>query len=284
MKIQLALLTCLSLHCLADDLDLGVAKLQWHSYGDLDAEDGGADLQMQQWRLQSPLSKPIELADALYFMPAFRYEYRDFEGPDAGVGAYDVDLHAIELPLLFVYKPSGSPWSYNARFTPGISSDMESIDSDDFFCDVRLGGDYKVNDKLSINFGAAYTRIIGEPQFLPYLGFVYEMSDQWQFAVRGFTVEARCQLSESWIFRFIGEATGGYWNIDTPNSDYLSMQSYRVGITLERELRDDMWLVAGAGFVTANQVTWQNSADRKLREEDYDDGAYFTVGLRLHDW
>jgi hypothetical protein len=284
MKIPLALLSCLSLNCLADDLDLGVAKLQWHSYGDLESSNGGADLRMEQWRLQSALCKPIQLADALYFMPALRYEYRDIEGPDAATGSYRGDLHMAELPLLFVYQPDGSAWSYNTRISPGISSDLESITSDDFFCDVRLGGNYKANDKLSINFGTAYTRMIGEPQLLPYLGFVYEMNDQWQFAVRGFTVEARCQLAESWIFRFIGEATGGYWNIDTPNSDYLSMQSYRAGVTIEHELRDDLWLVAGAGVVTANEVTWQTSSDRTLRENDFDDGAYLTLGLRWHDW
>ncbi len=284
MKHTLLLFATLPLTCFADDLDYGVAKFQWFSHTDVEANSGAPDMSLEQWRIQTSLSKPIELAQALYFLPGLRYEYTDFEGAGLGLGSIDTDLHMIEVPLLFVYKPTDSPWSYNARFSPGIASDFDSVDSDDYFFDVRLGAEYKFSDRLSVNFGVAYTRVTGEPEVLPYLGFEYNMNDQWQFAVRGMTVEARCKVNESWIVRFIGEAGGGYWNIDTPNSDYLSVQSYRVGVSIEHELTKDLWLTAGAGFTLANEVEWMDDSDRTLRKEDYDSGGYFTVGLRLHDW
>jgi hypothetical protein len=284
MKITLPLLAALTLVTQADDLDFGVAKAQWLSYGDLDSSDGAEDLQWQQWRMQTPFSKPQKLADSLYMMPAIRYELINFEGPSLGIGSFDDDLHMIELPLLFVYKNAQSPWSYNARVSPGISSDMQSVSMDDVFCDARLGASYQVNERLNINFGVAYTRAIGEPQVFPYLGFVYEVNDQWQIAWRGFSFEARCQLNESWILRMTGEAAGGYWNINTPESDYLTLQSYRAGFSIEREIRDEMWLVAGAGYTLGNEVTWLNDTGDTLRRERYDDGYYFTFGLRLRDW
>jgi len=284
MKSTVPLLAVLTLMSHADELDFGVARAQWYSYGDLESQDGGGDLELQLWRLQSPLSKPIQLADSLYFMPAMRYELLDYQGPAAGKGVFEDELHMIELPLLFVYQESNSPWSYNARISPGLSSDMHSVSGDDVFIDARLGTTYQVNDKLNINFGVAYTRAIGEPQVFPYLGFVYEMNDQWQFALRGFSFEARCQVSDAWIVRFIGEAGGGYWNIDTPDSDYLTLQTYRAGVTVERELKDNLWLVAGAGYAMANQVRWVSDSGKKLHREDFDGGAYFTVGLRLGDW
>lgn len=284
MKPTLLFLATLPLTCFADDLDFGVAKFQWFSHTDVEANSGAPEMSLDQWRIQTSLSKPIELAKALFFLPGLRYEYTDFEGAGLGLGSIVTDLHMIELPLLFVYKPSDSPWSYNARISPCIASDGESVTSDDFFCDVRLGAEYKFTDRFSLNFGAAYVRLWSEPQVLPYLGFTYDMNDQWQFAVRGISVEARCKVNESWIVRFIGGAAGGYWNIDTPNSDYLTVQSYRVGVSVEHELAKDLWLTAGAGFALANKVEWTDDSDRTLREDDYDSGGYFTVGLRLHDW
>jgi Domain of unknown function (DUF6268) len=284
MKITLALIAALPLAAFADDLDYGVAKFQWYSHGEVDADDGGPDFQMDQFRLQTSFGKPITLADSLYLLPGFRYEYTDFEGPAAFKGSYSDDLHMVELPMLFLYKPDGSPWSYNARFSPTIASDFESVGSDDFFMDVRLGAEYKFNDRFRLNFGAAYTRLMGEPQVLPYVGFEYDMNDQWQFALRGATLEARYKMNDSWIVRFIGEGAGGYWNIDTPNSDYLSVSSYRVGVSIEHEIREDLWITAGAGFTLANEVEWLDDSDDTIRKEDYDEGAYFTLGLRLRDW
>lgn len=261
-----------------------MAKFQWFSQTDLESDDGGPDLELQQWRIQSSFGRPFELADSLFFLPALRYEYTDVEAPQAFKGTIDADLHLIELPLLFIYKDGSSPWSYNARFSPGIASDFESVDSDDFFCDVRLGAEYKFNDRFRMNFGAAYGRMGGEPQVLPYVGFSYDMNDQWQFALRGATLQARYKMNDSWIVRFIGEPGGGYWNIDTPDSDYLSVQTYRVGVSVEHKLTDDLWVTAGAGFTLANEVVWRDNSHNRISKEDYDTGGYFSIGLRLHDW
>jgi hypothetical protein len=277
-------LSALSFAAHADEIDFGISRLQWYSYGELDADSGGTSLQMQQARIQSPLTKPIEMANALYMVPGFRYEFTGFEGPDPTLNVLREDLHMVELPLLFVYRPSDSAWSYNTRVSPGLSSDFGSITTDDIFCDLRLGGNYQFSDKLDINFGIAYTRAIGEPQFFPYLGFIYNMNDQWQFSLRGFTFEARCHLSESWIVRAIGEASGGYWNIDTPDSQNLAIRNYRIGLTIEHELSEDLWLVAGAGYTLGNEVRWHNQSNDTIQRQDFENGTYFTLGLRLRDW
>jgi hypothetical protein len=284
MKSKLLLLAALPFTCFADDLDYGVAKFQWFSHTDVDHDDGGPDLELQQWRLQTSFGKPLQLADSLFFMPGLRYEYTDFEGSAFGKGTIDTDLHMIEVPLLFIYKAGNTPWSYNARISPGIASDFDSVTSDDFFCDLRLGAEYKFNDRFSLNFGAAYTRVAGEPQVLPFVGFTYDMNDQWQFALRGPTLQARYKMNDSWVVRFIGEPGGGYWNIDTPDSDYLSVQTYRVGVSIEHKLTDDLWLTAGAGFTLANKVEWRDNSHSRLSKDEYDTGGYFTIGLRLHDW
>ena len=285
IKKSIILLSALSFAAHADEIDFGISRLQWYSYGELDADAAGApSLQWQQARMQTPLSEPIELAKALYLVPGLRYEFTDYEGPSAALGILREDLHMVELPLLFVYRPSGTPWSYNARISPGLSSDFGSITTDDLFCDLRLGGNYQFSEKLDINFGFAYTRAIGEPQFFPYLGFIYNMNDQWQFSLRGFTFEARCHLSESWIVRLIGEASGGYWNMDTPNADYLAMRNYRLGLTLEREISEDLWLVAGAGYTLGNEVRWHDNSNNTIQRQDFENGTYFTLGLRLRDW
>lgn len=284
MKLSLSLLAVLGGFCWADDLDFGVAKLQWHSYGTHDSERGATDLQLDQWRLQSPLHQPFALSDEWYLLTGARYEQIQLEGPNALGTPFEEDLHLIELPLVMLYQPQGSDWSFHARVSPGLSSDLDSITTDDFFVDARLGGNYRWNEKLRLNFGVAYTRAVGEPQIFPYAGFEYQFNDFLRVQWRGFTVEARYRVMPSWVLRLTGEVVGGYWNIDTPESDYLALQSYRIGLTLEREIADDLWLVAGAGITMANELRWQDQSGNTLRNDEFDGGSYFTLGLRLRDW
>ncbi|TAE90930.1 MAG: hypothetical protein EAZ81_08250 [Verrucomicrobia bacterium] len=264
MKLSLSFLAVLGVSCWADDLDFGVAKLQWHSYDNHDSERGATDLQFDQWRLQSPLHQPLSLTKDWYLLSGARYEQIHLDGPSATGAAFEEDLHLLELPMVLLYRPEGSDWSYNARISPGLSSDLDSITTDDMFVDARLGGNYRWNEKN--------------------LGFVYQANDQLRLQWRGFTVEARYRVMPSWVLRFTGEVVGGYWNIDTPDSDYLALQSYRMGLTLERELAEDLWLVAGAGITMANELRWQDNANDTIRRDEFDGGSYFTLGLRLRDW
>ncbi len=284
MKFTFSLLALLSISSHADDLDYGVAKARWFFYGDLDSKNNQGELEMQQWRLQTPIRKPWKLVDDLFIMPSIRYELIDLDSASFVANPFEEELHMLELPLLFAYQPDQSPWSYNARISPGISSDLQSITTDDLFCDARLGAGYQINSRFNINFGISYTRAIGEPQVFPYLGFVYQMSDQWQIAWRGFSFEARCQLTEDWIFRLTSEATGGYWNVESTDAESISLQSYRAGFTIERELREDLWVVAGAGYTLGNELNWISDAGRTVRREEFDNGCYLTLGLRLRDW
>lgn len=285
MKKTLALL--LSLPCLvhADDLDYGVAKLQWYYHSDAEADDSTVnELSFQQWRLQSALSKPITLNDSLFLIPMFRYEYTDLETFGLNGLAYEQDLHSIELPLLFVMKENGSAWSYNMRLNPGIATDFESVGSDDLFFDARVGAEYKFSESFSLNFGLAYTRLTGEPTILPFAGFEYDLNDQWQFALRGPNLQARYKMNEDWIVRIMGEPGGGQWNIEEFGAPNLSVQSYRVGISVEHQLRDDLWLTAGAGFTVANEVEYMTTSGNTIQEEEFETGHFFSLGLRLHDW
>lgn len=285
MKKTLTLLAALPLLAHADDLDYGIAKLQWYQHSDVESDSGlGADLSLDQWRLQTALSKPLHLTDTIFFIPTFRYEMTELESAGLGILDYEGELHSIEIPLLFILKEDNTPWSYNLRLTPGIASDFDQVDSDDFFLDARIGAEYKFSDKFRANFGLAYTRLTGEPEILPFAGFQYDLNDQWQFALRGPTLQARYNINEDWLVRFVGEPGGGAWNINEYGSQNLSLQSYRIGVSVEHQLKEDLWLTAGAGFTFANEVEFMTTSGKTLRKEDYDNGHYFTLGLRLHDW
>lgn len=285
MKKTLLLIASIPCIAWADDLDYGVAKLQWFQHSDVDADHSmNEELSLSQWRIQSALSKPLQLTDSIFFIPTLRYEYTDLETFGLGPAGYEDELHSIEVPLLFVMKQGNSAWSYNLRLNPGIASDFENVNSDDFFIDARVGAEYKYNDRLKLNFGLAYTRLTGEPTILPYAGFQYDLNDQWQFALRGAILQARYKWNEDWLVRFVGEPGGGSWNIDKYGSQTLSVQSYRVGVSLEHQLFDDVWVTAGAGFTLANEVEFMSNSGKTIQKEDYETGHYFTIGLRLHDW
>jgi Domain of unknown function (DUF6268) len=271
---------CALLFCAqADDLDFGVAKAVYTYNSDVNLDSGG-ELKFDKLLLQSALSKPIYLNDQLFFVPASRYEFSNVESP-----FFSGDLHSFELPLSLILKDKSSPWTYSAKLSPGITSDFEQVTSDDFFLDGRISAAYKFTENFSLNFGVAYTRFNGEPQFLPSIGFSWSPCEDVNLSLYGPRFQVRYKLNENWIVRFQTEPGGGVWNIDQGSASRdFSITSYRAGFAVERKIHDQLWLTAGAGFTLFNEVeTLTNSGDT-ISKTDGDEGAYVNLGVRLAEF
>lgn len=270
---------------LADDLDYGVARLEWMGMDDVDMDAGGT-LSYDRFTLQSGLSKPKEIAVGIKVFPAFRYTYTDVNFSDAAFREFN-DLHQLEFPFHFFREVEGNPWVYDFKIMPGIASDMVRVKSNDFYTELNAGAIYRFSEKFSANFGLAYTRLTGSPTFLPYAGFDWQPNEAARITLHGAAFDARYQFANDWQLRLNARSAGGLWNVDTVtfgNSKYLDLSSYRAAISVERRIKNELWIYAGAGVTLGNQVELRDKYENTLYTDAADGGMFIFAGLRLGEW
>ncbi len=269
----------------ANDIDSTVGRFQYSHMNEADFDDGGS-MSYDRYLLQITSNKPTSLGNSIVFIPGFRYTLTDAEFQDV---KYDdiTDLHEIELQLNFLRREEGNPWSYNLQLRPGIATDFDVITSDDFYLDAFGGASYQFSDKFSLNFGLAYLRFTGEPSIIPFVGFIWNPTEQWKVSLIGPVLEARYMLSEDWNVRFTGQPGGGQWNVNaggSGKSNDLNLNSYNLGVSVEHRIGENLWVYAGGGLTLNNLSEISSSSGKNIYDDDADSSTYFVVGLRLADW
>jgi hypothetical protein len=275
----------IALPACADDLSFGVARMQWSHQGESDV-DGGGSMKYDRLMLQCAFCKPQHVFSGLHIIPTMRYTWTGLDLSDTPIDQFN-DLHQLELPLTMFRKFEGTPWTLSGNITPGIASDFEEIDSEDFYVEARLGGDYKFSETFSLNFGLAYARFTGDPGFIPFVGFDWRPNNAWRASIFGPRIDVRYALDEDLYLRFGGAPGGGLWNYreeTTGNSRFLNVVSYHVGLTIEKEISDNLWIYAGGGISVLNQVETRNTDNDTLYDRDADSSIFWQLGLRLGSW
>lgn len=263
----------------ADDLDYGIIKAQTYSHFPTDLDRGG-EMSWSTTTLQCFMGKPVEIASQWRLASAAQYAYTGAE-----IAGVDYDLHHLSLPLTAFWSNSAQAWSYNVRLDPALSSDLESISSEDIFIGGRIGAGYTVAPQQRINFGLAYTHASGDAQILPYVGFDWAINDQWLARLNGPSFQLRWNPAADWIVRFLTSPTGGVWNIDAhERSRDLAIQGYGIGVSIEKQFQQSWWLTFGLGFSLGNGYDINTTDNRLVSESDADSSGYLSLGMRLGDW
>jgi hypothetical protein len=282
---SLLAISAFALPVCADDLSHGVARMQWSHQGEADVEGGGT-MKYDRLMLQTSFGKPQHVISGLHVIPTMRYTWTDLALPGTPINQFNA-LHQLELPLTMFRKFEGTPWTFNGNITPGLASDFEDINGDDFYVEARFGGDYKFSDTFTLNFGLAYTRVTGHPGVIPFVGFDWRPSDAWRASIFGPRIDVRYTLDDDLFLRFGGAPGGGLWNYQeetTGNSRFLNLVSYHVGLTIEKELSKNLWIYAGGGISLLNHVETRNSDNDTLYDQDADSSPFWQVGIRLGSW
>lgn len=269
----------------ADDLPFGVARFQWSHQNEADVDAGGS-LQYDRWMMQTAFCKPQHLFSGLHLIPTMRYTMTHVDLSGTGLDELS-DLHQLELPMTYFRKYEGTAWTLNGNVTPGFASDFQDVDGDDFYVEARIGGDYQFTDTFSLNFGIAYTRVTGDPGVIPFIGFDWKPNDEWRASIFGPRIDVRYSFSDDFLMRLSGAPSGGLWNFQeetTNQSRFLNLVSYHVGITLEKELCENVWLYAGGGISVLNHIETRDTDSNTLYEQDADQSTFWHLGLRVGNW
>lgn len=254
---------------------------------DMDFDDIDGSMSIQEFDFYTLLSRPITVAGDIMLIPALQYGYTGLEFNDVGGSDFDEDLNAVSIHLAAIKMNEGSPWFYGAWARAEMASDFEHIDGDDFTFDIAAGAGYRYSDNLTLAFGAAVININGDAWVCPGINFDWKVNDEVRIGLYGPIAVASYTPNEDWILSLRGAPGGGVWNITDDNgvSRSIDVTSYQVGAYASRRLVDKLWLTAGAGVTTFNNLTIADpDGDNKVVDEDMESGFFAQIGLSLKAW
>lgn len=271
----------------AIEIDRRSPRAQFSFLGGMDIKTAPGDVESYSFDARTSLGRPIRLGEHGLLSVGLSYQATALRigGTAAGFPLPDADLHLIEFPLIARWQRPGSPWSITAGLSPGIATDFDHLDDDDFHFGGRLVFDRVINEHFRIGFGAAVIRSLGSDAVLPAVGFEWRPNDDWQVELVGPYFNIWWQPSENWLTRFAAGPGGGFWNVDWNNlSRDLSLSSYLVGLSVERRLADGVWLTGGAGISLGNSLELKTTGGLTTFKTGLDDGYFASLGLRVAAW
>lgn len=275
-----------------DDIKLPNLDVAWGlvTYSDgMDFDHLNGSLSVTQFDLFSLLSKPITVAGDVKLLSAFQYGFTDFDfdGTHPAFPLPDEELHDISLHLAAFKMFEGSPWFCGAWARAELATDFENVNDDDFTFDLAAGVGYRVNDRLVVAAGAAFLNFNGDFWICPGINFDWEVNDQLRVGLYGPIAVLSYTPDENWNYSLRGTPGGGIWNIDGPfgASKSIDLSSYQVGGFVGRRLTGQLWLNAGVGVTTFNNLKLSDTdGNHSLFDEEMEWGFFGQIGLSLKAW
>ncbi len=258
-----------------------VGSLGTSVLGDANFDDGDGSLSQDQY--DAEVVAPLSLRDDWKLTAGLRYrlDTLDFGGRDLPF-ANTLDLHRLEVPFN-LWVDASERWNLWFRASPGLYSDFEDIDSNDFTFSALALGSYQWTDTLSIAVGGYFSRDLGSARLLPAAGFIWKPDPHWSLALTVPRVELAYAPTRDWLLAARAYPSGGGWNISgvegTDNAD-LNLSSVRAGLGVERRLFGKVWGAVDAGWQFGQELEL-DGAGRSDFSEDLDDTWFVNVGIKL---
>ena len=244
------------------------------------------DLSWWRGSLQRAFIGKATIGDQFTLRYGPHYGFASLHDSTEAIPGEETDLHEIAINLFATYEFKDTPWTLFSIISPGIYSDLAEVDEQDFTFIGRVGGFYRWNENLVLNFGLSHTRSLGEPELLPFLGFTWDISDRAGLSLIGARLTASYEVNEDLYLRAGGFPVGGEWNVesDTDGSVDLEFFSYHVGVGMDRRISKRLWLALWAGVALGNSIEVEDSSGAEIYEEDYDTGWFVSAGIKAFEW
>ncbi len=262
---------------------LASVGFEWHDTHDFEDGMGEADFSVLEVR-------------APFFFRAFGGGDKIAVGLDYSLTSLDVkadgyswdgELHGVFLPISYTHRKEGSPWFFLAQVAPGLRTDFNGIDSDDFAFRTFASAMRQINSQLMFGVGAFLSYDVDETFAVPGIGFTWKPAEDWLVSL------IPPQLAVSWIpsddwnvsatFRprsFIADIDEGG---DSP--DIASVSYGRLGLAVKHRLFNspDLWLNLNAGYTVYSEVELQRSG-QSMFDGDLDQGFYAGAAVEILGW
>ncbi|MFM7180548.1 MAG: DUF6268 family outer membrane beta-barrel protein [Verrucomicrobiales bacterium] len=262
-----------------------LASLSYEWLDTMDFEDGSGSADISVFELRSPVFYR-NFGNGTRLAVGIDYSLTDLSIDNEAI-AWDGQLHALYVPLSFTHRTPGSQWFWLGQVVPGLRTDFESIDSDDFAFRTFAVAMRQFGNNLAIGFGGYFSYDVDRIFAVPGIGFTWKPNDQWLFSLIPPQLAASWMPTEDWIVSATFRPRSFVADLDEGEAgpDIASVSYGRAGISVRRRLADSphLWLNLQAGYTLYSEVELQQDG-QSLFDTDLDNGFYAGASLELLGW
>lgn len=195
--------------------------------------------------------------------------------------ADDLDLYKVMLPVKFTMQAT-EQMPVHLTLIPGIHSDFEDVDGDDFRVDGTLASSYPYSEKLKFEFGVAVGEEFGDPKAYPIGGIRWTATDALQVDLLFPSPKISYALTDEFRAFLAGAPAGGQWNVGESEDVQIDVEQkgYRVGLGAEGQVGAG-WLYAMVGSEGGREISLAIDDDEVVDEEELDDAMFVQIGFRI---
>lgn len=219
-----------------------------------------------------------DLANAkLIFGAEFRYTQYNFDSDDAD----NNELYELNLPITYI--TASNRWTHVARVAPGIHTDFEEVDSEDFTVTALYQATYKSSDQLSWVMGAGVNHQFGEAQAFPIVGAIYRPTDKLLLNLVLPQLEAIYIAKESWLWHLSLAPTGRSWNVQDETSEKdvdIVTSEFRVSAGTTFAINDTLAIRGTVGSVMNRNLEFTLDSGEAV-DLDVEDGSFVSLALEM---
>ena len=240
---------------------------------DIDKTDGAkADMH----ELDMLFSFPYLENDTVTLLAGVGYKWNHVEFTEFEYG--NEDLYIIKIPLDVIYTGVDN-WTFWFRTAPGLFSDLDRLEDDDFSFPTHALAFYKLRPGLSFIGGAAYNREFGDDKVFPVGGVRWLIGKTWRLNLLFPESQIAWSPTPNWMFHADVGPAGDKWNmrVDDETFDF-KLEGMRSGIGGDYKLNDHTWLRLATGIEFARKYTIGNN-NEELLDADVDDAWYVQAGV-----
>ncbi|MBT8037294.1 MAG: hypothetical protein KJO21_07085 [Verrucomicrobiae bacterium] len=257
-------------------------KISYSSSSEVDFDAAAGGFSYQRLELDVPLMAPRYANPCNALILSAGYETTRL---DTDTFLSDMELHDFRLNVRWIYREPGSQWSWTARLSPGLASDGEGVDGDDFSLNGQMGFRYRKSSHFAWLGGVVFFNNSLETRVYPGIGFQWRPSDDFQVSWAGPSLKASWQPDEDWLWLAQISPAGGYWNVeDRVGSFDVKLRSYQAALGVERRLSDKVWLGVWAGVTFANDLEIETASGNRQFDQSADMGWFVRLGVRRIVW
>ena len=262
---------------------LGAVSYEWHDTRDFENGAGSADFSVFEARAPFYFHK---FKDGGAIALGFDYSLTDVQ-VDNEAYSWDGQLHGLFFPISYSRRTPGSDWFWLGQVVPGLRTDFESIDSDDFAFRTFGVAMRKFGDNLAIGFGAYFSYDVDGIFAVPGIGFTWKPSDDWLISLIPPQLAASWTPNDQWIISAIFRPRSFIADIDEGEDgpDIASVSYGRLGLSVRRQLFPDpnIWVNLQAGYTLYSEVELQRDG-QSLFDTDLDNGFFAGASLEVLGW
>jgi len=193
----------------------------------------------------------------------------------------DLDLHKIKVPIAATFQATDEI-PVRATLTPGIHSDFEDVDDEDFRLEGSVVGSYRYSEVMKFVLGVGFGEEFGDPEAFPIGGVSWQATDELKVDLFFPKPKISYSIHEDLRLYAAGEPAGGEWNVGEGDREFdVQQKGYRFGVGVEYQVADDGWLYAMVGGEWGREVSVAVNEEEIVGDQDVDDAVLIQIGFRL---